>query len=241
MENRNEGIGPGERARAFWAAPVAFALVVIVAGVGCGARPVSIDAVVSALESGEMSPEEALVSPRFDAIRETPEFRDFLTSRLRSSELTLVREDEPGTPLVVSGRVHDASGRPIAGAEVLVYHTDDRGFYGRQRSDDERGARIYGVLVTDAEGRYEIRTIRPQPYAHAPDTPAHLHFWFRARGYERASGEGPPSLYFEGDPRLVPAHVEEIHSDGAHIAPVEVRDGVHHVTYDFEMKPRADS
>lgn len=214
------------------------ALVALLVWVGCGARPVSIDAVVSAIESGEVTPEEALVAPRFDSIRESPEFRQFLTPRLRSSELTLVREGEPGTPLVVSGRVHDPDGHPIAGVEILVHHTDDRGYYGRERSDDERGARIYGVLVTDTEGRYEIRTIRPQPYAHAPDGPAHIHFWFRAEGYERASGEGPPSLYFEGDPRLLPEYVEEIHSDGAHIASVEVRDGVHHVTYDFEMRRR---
>src|SRR5882672_2930589 len=45
---------------------------------------------------------------------------------------TIVRSDTPGDPLLVTARVIDQSGRPIAGAEVDVWHASPVGLYENQ-------------------------------------------------------------------------------------------------------------
>ena len=79
-----------------------------------------------------------------------------------------------GTPLAMSGRVLTANGKPLAGARVELWQCDARGHYhhvgGSAGDENFQG---YGVVTTDAEGRYAFRTIRPVPYA---SRPPHLHF-----------------------------------------------------------------
>jgi protocatechuate 3,4-dioxygenase, beta subunit len=109
---------------------------------------------------------------------------------------------EPGEPLVVSGRVvHEATKAPIADAEVLLYHTDASGCYSAgckdERNPGARNARLRATLRTDAQGRYEFRTIKPGQYPRS-GPPAHIH-------YELRVGQQPMQafeLVFEGDSRM---------------------------------------
>ncbi len=49
---------------------------------------------------------------------------------------TINGKDEPGEPLVVSGRIFDADGRTaLSGITLYVYHTDARGKYSDQPYD----------------------------------------------------------------------------------------------------------
>lgn len=117
--------------------------------------------------------------------------------------IDLVADDEPGEPLVITGRLFAADGEtPLADTEIYVYHTDINGYYSGNttRSDNPR---IHGTLTTDADGRYEIRTIRPGPYP-AAGVPAHVHYVVRAEGHIEQRFE----LRFEGDPLLSARHVE---------------------------------
>lgn len=81
-----------------------------------------------------------------------------------------------GTPLDLSGRVLGTDGAPLAGAKVELWQCDSLGRYHHvdgdpgTRDDDFQG---YGVVTTDAGGRYAFRTIRPVPYG---SRPPHLHF-----------------------------------------------------------------
>src|SRR5262245_7055154 len=77
-----------------------------------------------------------------------------------ASSLTLVGPDEPGTRLSVTGTIVKPDGSPAPGIRLSVYHTDAEGYYTRPVSDPRR-ARIRGSLVTDAQGRYAIHTIKP--------------------------------------------------------------------------------
>ena len=116
---------------------------------------------------------------------------------------------EPGTPLVISGRVWDESGtRGVAGVKLVAYHTDAQGNYGR----DSPGTpgRLRGTVVTDAEGRFEWRTIRPMPYP-GGGNPAHIHI--------EATGGGYPSqwvdeVWFSDDPYLTARQKEESRAKG---------------------------
>jgi protocatechuate 3,4-dioxygenase beta subunit len=81
-----------------------------------------------------------------------------------------------GTPLSLRGRVLASDGAPLAGARVELWQCDANGRY--HHVDGDPGARDenfqgYGVVTTDADGRYAFRTIRPVPYG---GRPPHLHF-----------------------------------------------------------------
>lgn len=86
-------------------------------------------------------------------------------------------DDEPGEPMVLTGTVFDADGEPAPGIVVYAYQTDAEGIY-RPLEDMPRAARRHGVLrgwaLTDDEGGYEFRTVRPGSY---PGTtiPQHIH------------------------------------------------------------------
>jgi protocatechuate 3,4-dioxygenase, beta subunit len=81
-----------------------------------------------------------------------------------------------GTPLALSGRVLGADGLPLAGARIELWQCDVNGRYHHVDGDPgERDEHFqgYGVVTSDAEGRYAFTTIRPVPYG---GRPPHLHF-----------------------------------------------------------------
>jgi protocatechuate 3,4-dioxygenase beta subunit len=116
----------------------------------------------------------------------------------------LVPDGEAGEPLLVDGRVlSSAGGAPVAGAALTLYQTDHTGCYSKGCSDERnpgaRSARLRGTLRTDAQGRYQFRTIKPGQYP-GSGPPAHIH-------YELTIGQQPMvplELIFEGDSRLTP-------------------------------------
>jgi protocatechuate 3,4-dioxygenase beta subunit len=104
---------------------------------------------------------------------------------------------EPGEPLVVSGQVFDPSGvKPVEGVVVYAYHTDIKGLY--TPSGAQRPPRLQGWARTDADGRYEFRTIRPAPYP-GNGPPAHVHFYLSGAGYPRQEAE---ELQFQDDAKV---------------------------------------
>src|SRR5439155_25722557 len=72
--------------------------------------------------------------------------------------------DETGTPTLVSGRVLDLDGEPIAGALLDVWQTQSSGLYDSQDESLEGELHMRGRFRTDAEGRYLIRTVLPVNY-----------------------------------------------------------------------------
>lgn len=133
--------------------------------------------------------------------------RDWEASqRDRPDELTstarIADKEEPGTPLLIHGRVYLPDGRtPAADAVVFAWQTDQRGVYNERRKD---GWRVRGWARTDAEGRFEFHTIRPGQYP-GGSTPAHVHFTVDGPDLPR---RWTSALHFADDP-LVRANAKK--------------------------------
>jgi hydroxyquinol 1,2-dioxygenase len=106
--------------------------------------------------------------------------------------------DPTGIPTLVSGRVLDLEGNPIAGAVLDVWQAQTNGLYDSQDENPD-ALHMRGKFRTDAEGRYLIRTVQPVNYSIPSDgpvgqmlkatglhpwRPAHIHFVVSAEGYE---------------------------------------------------------
>jgi hydroxyquinol 1,2-dioxygenase len=110
----------------------------------------------------------------------------------------IAARDTTGIPTLVSGRVLDIDGKPVAGAVLDVWQTQSNGLYDSQDQALD-GLHMRGKFRSDAEGRYLIRTVRPVNYpipsdgpvgrmlkaaGRHPWRPAHIHFVVSAEGYE---------------------------------------------------------
>lgn len=125
---------------------------------------------------------------------------------------TIVRSDTPGDPLFVSGRVVDRAGRPIAGAEVDVWHASPVGLYENQ-DPDQADMNLRGKFTTDTAGRFWFRTVKMVGYPiptdgvvgrllkaqrRHPYRPAHLHTLIAKPGYKVLISQ----VYDPTDPRI---------------------------------------
>jgi len=97
----------------------------------------------------------------------------------------------------LSGRLLDLDGKPIRNVRIEIWQCDANGRY---RHPDDHGPapdpnfQGLGHYVTDADGRYRFRTIRPVPY---PGRTPHIHYAVFLPGQ-------PPfttQLYIAGEPR----------------------------------------
>lgn len=133
---------------------------------------------------------------------------------------------EPGTPLVLRGRVMHPDGRtPAAGVVIYAYHTNAAGAY--PPSDAAPWARRHGALrgwvKTDARGTYEFRTVRPGGYPGRAD-PAHVHLVVKEPGRREYWID---DVVFTDDPRVTPHYVATQRRRGGSgvVTPTRARDG----------------
>ena len=133
---------------------------------------------------------------------------------------SLIEPGITGTPLLLVGRVLNEYGKPIPGAVVDFWQSDDVGNY------DMVGDLLRGHVFTDAEGRYQMETIVPACYE--PRQARHIHV--KVQGVSRPY---TTQLYFSDDePRL---------QDNYYMRELEVQmedlpDGTKRGTYDFFIR-----
>lgn len=107
-----------------------------------------------------------------------------------------------GQVVRVSGRVLDDNGQPVAGALVDIWQANAQGRYAHE--DDPATAPLdpdfqgWGMVKTDAEGRYAFTTIKPGAYAVSSgwSRPPHIHFKVSRRGHHELTTQ----MYFAGEP-----------------------------------------
>jgi len=137
--------------------------------------------------------------------------------------------EEPGTPLVIHGRVVDAEGEPAPGVVVFAYHTDRTGVY---HEPGRAGWRLRGWARTDARGTFELRTVRPGSYP-GSRIPAHVHLTIEGPDLPRRWTE---ELRFADDPFVSEASRKEADDAFGSVRAVTVRDGVQHVDFAIRVE-----
>ena len=146
-------------------------------------------------------------------------------------------EAEPGTPLVINGRVYQADGRTPAGAGIIVfaYQTDARGHYDVP-SAGPHSWRLKGWAATNAEGRFTFNTIRPASYPNAT-VPQHVHLTIEGPNLQR---RWTTELEFADDPKMTERARTESQRAGMFggVRPVVRRDGVDRVEINLRIENR---
>jgi catechol 1,2-dioxygenase len=125
---------------------------------------------------------------------------------------SIVRSPTPGPALFVNAVVRDQAGKPIAGAEVDVWHSSPEGFY-EQQDPKQVPMNLRGKFMTDAEGRFSFRSVKPAGYPIPIDgpvgdlvratgrhhyRPAHLHFLIFKEGFKTLISQ----IYVNDDEQL---------------------------------------
>lgn len=102
-----------------------------------------------------------------------------------------------GQVLHIKGQVRDVNGTRLPNTQIDIWQVDNNGVYlhpndNRGNRRVERGFQGRGRTRTDADGRYQFRTIRPVAY---PGRTPHIHFRVKAPGKNTMSTQ----LYFKGE------------------------------------------
>lgn len=145
--------------------------------------------------------------------------------------------DEPGVPMVITGRVLNRKGEAQAGVVIYAYQTNSRGLYpepaGAPDFETRRQGRLRAWVKSDASGRYTFETIRPGSYP-GEDVPEHLHFHVIEPGCATYYID---DIMFSDDPKLTPRQVQRLARDrgGPGISRPLMKDGVWHVSRDIHL------
>ena len=125
---------------------------------------------------------------------------------------SIVRSATPGPVLFVNCIVRDQNGKPIAGAEVDVWHSSPEGFY-EQQDPKQADMNLRGKFMTDGHGHFGFRSVKPAGYPIPIDgpvgdlvratgrhhyRPAHLHFLIFKPGFKTLISQ----IYVNDDDKL---------------------------------------
>ena len=83
---------------------------------------------------------------------------------------SIVRSPTPGPALFVNCTLRDQNGKPIEGAEVDVWHSSPDGFY-EQQDPKQADMNLRGKFMTDAQGHFGFRSVKPAGYPIPIDGP----------------------------------------------------------------------
>ena len=110
----------------------------------------------------------------------------------------IARDKGGGAPLVMKGRVKDTAGRALEGVLVEVWQASPVGLYENQDATQPEH-NLRGRFRSDAQGRFEFRSVKPAGYPvpvdgpcgellraqeRHPYRPAHIHFMLVKEGFK---------------------------------------------------------
>jgi protocatechuate 3,4-dioxygenase beta subunit len=128
-----------------------------------------------AQEAKRLLTPEAIVGPFYPILK--PLDKDADLTRLAGNKTRAA-----GKIVHVTGRVVNEKGEPVKGAKIEIWQANTHGRYSHS-SDPNTIAPLdpnfqgYAVLMTDAQGRYRFKTVKPGAYPATQDwmRPPHIH------------------------------------------------------------------
>jgi protocatechuate 3,4-dioxygenase beta subunit len=124
------------------------------------------------------------------------------------NDLTHQHPGEPlGERIIVSGRVLDENGRPVAHSLVEIWQANAAGRYPHKNDNHDAPLDLNftggGRTITDEHGHYQFLTIKPGSYPwrnhYNAWRPAHIHFSLFGHAFAQRL---VTQMYFPGDPLL---------------------------------------
>jgi protocatechuate 3,4-dioxygenase, beta subunit len=113
----------------------------------------------------------------------------------RDADLTRIsgqRAAAAGQIVYLSGQILDTQGRPVEGARIEIWQANTHGRYAHPWDNSRRpldpNFQGYGLQVTDAQGRYRFKTVKPGAY---DSRPPHIHIDI---------ADLTTQIYFPGEP-----------------------------------------
>jgi catechol 1,2-dioxygenase len=126
---------------------------------------------------------------------------------------SLLRSPTAGPPFHFTGHLRDQGGRPVAGAEVDVWHSSTSGLYENQ-DPDQAEMNLRGKFTTDETGTFSFWSITPVGYPiptdgnvvgellraqrRHPYRPAHVHVLAFKEGFKTLVSQ----VFMPDDPRI---------------------------------------
>jgi protocatechuate 3,4-dioxygenase, beta subunit len=170
-------------------------------------RTMSIAAVVAILAwlantaiTQEKSKESGKTQPKTASQMEGPFYPDKLPTDT-DNDLVIVGTSKTiakGTVTHLSGRITTVNGKPLTGAIVEIWQVDGNGVYlhsdSSGRGGYDKNFQGYGRCLTNLNGEYYFRTLKPVPY---PGRTPHIHFIVKKDQTRLLTTQ----LYVKGDPR----------------------------------------
>lgn len=123
----------------------------------------------------------------------------------KDTDLTLIEghtERAQGPVIRVTGEVLDEHGMPVEGALVDIWQANAHGRYHHEddpaTAPEDPNFQGWGMVRTDAKGRYAFTTIKPGAYQVDGSwrRPPHIHYKVSRRGFHEITTQ----MYFAGDP-----------------------------------------
>ena len=155
-----------------------------------------------------------------------------------TSSSRIASENEPGIPLNIHGRLFGPDGTAAGGVVVHAYHRDRDGFDFGPNDRSLTTWRLQGWVETDAEGRFEFKTIRPAP-DHLGREGSHIHFTVDSDDFGR---QWAPKVFLADDPRVTADQRRRSKEAGEFgwVREVQTVDSVQHVTVRVRLRQKAD-
>jgi len=147
------------------------------AALGCLAITQPISSVLAQEVKRQLTPEQ-IMGPFYPIIRPLDHDMDLTVIKGK-------RGHAQGKLIHLMGRVLNNQGEPVKGARIEVWQANTHGRYAHPTDINpaplDPNFQGYGVQVTDAEGRYRFKTIKPGAYPINPVNPTnvrppHIHF-----------------------------------------------------------------
>lgn len=155
--------------------------------------------------AGELSPLYAQEKRMLTSEQALGPFYPVLKPLDRDADLTHLRGRRgtaKGQLIHLTGRVVNPQGRPLEGIKLEIWQANMHGRYAHindtSKAPLDPNFQGYGVQVTDAQGRFRFKTIKPSAYPTGIEDwsrPPHIHYYVTGRHEALVT-----QMYFPGEP-----------------------------------------